>query len=1085
MELLTKFCVDFTDGKEIIKKNFTNWTSGNEILDNFIQEKQLNYEAKNRETVFEWISYSELIDIKEIGDNCLTTAIWKNGPISCCGEWRKRSYEKVALRFLYNMQNITDESMNKVKSYINNLDKYDVIYGISQHPDTKTYIFVLYDVYSIRYCNKCCNRLFYHWYITDEVLDQSLHRFYRHTKKLLCSYGISQHPDTKGYILVFNDLYFDHYCEKCDNNYERLDGDKWWCKQCQIDQIKNNFINWTSGNAKLDEIIQKIQIKVNIYCRNVLFEWIPYNKLIEIKERGDNCLTTAIWKDGPLHYNIYKQKYIRNSTSQNVTLRFLYDSQNITDEFLNKVESYFYDHNLYGAGNYGISQNPDTKVYILVFNEIYLFEFCEKCGNKYESSQWCKQCLIDQLKNNFTNWTSGNVKLDSFIQNMQLKINSDDDVIFEWIPYNGFIEIEEINGYYEFAIAIWKDGPLHYNIHKEEHKRKSCDGVVLKFLYDLQDVTDEFLNKVESYLNNKKVYGLSQNPDTKVYILVFNEIYFAEDNCVKCYNKYDNSDYYCKPCQISYFENNFSNWSSGNENINKLIRKNQLKISNYSDTVFEWISYNKFTNINETENSSFDTAIWKDGPLRYSKLDKLYKRKLNEKVLLKYLNNSNNSQDIINKLVYSMEGSYGISQNPNTKDFILVLPLKYYCENCGQKYSIQFEIDSRSCISCQTKHENPKIRNLIQKIKLNIDYNTGSNNIIFEWIPYDQFNYIEKIGKGGFSTVYSAIWKDGLLYYNQGWKRIPNIKVALKCLHNSRDSLNEFISEVEAYPNQKIENILKIYGISQNPDTKDYIMVLEYAKGGSFNYYLNKNYENFDWLNGLKVLSDIIEGLSKIHQKQMVHRDFHVGNILFMDDNYNVCISDMGLCKKIDDLNETNIYGVMPYVAPEVLKGKLYTQAADIYGFGMIMYIVASGRQPFAGRVHDEVLAINICNGIRPEINEKITPKCYIDLMKKCWDSNPYNRPNSIEMKDIIKLFYDSLNQNFKEKGQQHYEIEEQFKKTQEFRKANLLSIKNGLSITHKQAIYSRLLNPYTKNLSKCNDINSNTVEITDFTNLF
>ncbi|POG57600.1 kinase-like domain-containing protein, partial [Rhizophagus irregularis DAOM 181602=DAOM 197198] len=85
--------------------------------------------------------------------------------------------------------------------------------------------------------------------------------------------------------------------------------------------------------------------------------------------------------------------------------------------------------------------------------------------------------------------------------------------------------------------------------------------------------------------------------------------------------------------------------------------------------------------------------------------------------------------------------------------------------------------------------------------------------------------------------------------------------------------------------------------------------------------------------------------------------------------------------------------GVMPYVAPEVLKGKPYTRAADIYSFGMIMYFVATGKQPFVNYAHDEVLVLNICNGNRPEINVPEAPKCYIDLMKQCWDSNPNNRP--------------------------------------------------------------------------------------------
>jgi serine/threonine protein kinase len=216
----------------------------------------------------------------------------------------------------------------------------------------------------------------------------------------------------------------------------------------------------------------------------------------------------------------------------------------------------------------------------------------------------------------------------------------------------------------------------------------------------------------------------------------------------------------------------------------------------------------------------------------------------------------------------------------------------------------------------------------------------------------------------------------------------------------------------------------------------------------------------------------------------MVHRDFHIGNILLMNNEYKACISDMGLCRKIDDINETSIYGVMPYVAPEILREKPYTQAADIYSFGMIMYVIATGKQPFDDCAHDEVLALNICNGISPEVNDQIAPKCYTDLMKKCLDLNPDNRPNSIEIKDLIKLFYNSLDQKFEKKEQQHYEIKEQFKETQGSRKTNLLSIKDKQSTIHKQAIYtSRLLNPFTENLSKYDDnIINNTVEITDFT---
>jgi hypothetical protein len=146
------------------------------------------------------------------------------------------------------------------------------------------------------------------------------------------------------------------------------------------------------------------------------------------------------------------------------------------------------------------------------------------------------------------------------------------------------------------------------------------------------------------------------------------------------------------------------------------------------------------------------------------------------------------------------------------------------------------------------------------------------------------------------------------------------------------------------------------------------------------------------------------------------------------------------------------------------------------------MYVVATGRQPFIDCAHDNILALKICNGIRPEIDNHIAPKCYIDLMKRCWDSNPDNRPHSIEIKELIDLFYYSLNHEIEQKKQHNYEIEEQFKKSQEHRKAHFLSINNEQPTTHIQAIYtSRLLNSFTKEL--CN-YNNNTVEITDFTKL-
>jgi hypothetical protein len=132
----------------------------------------------------------------------------------------------------------------------------------------------------------------------------------------------------------------------------------------------------------------------------------------------------------------------------------------------------------------------------LVFNDEYLFNYCIKCGNKYNNNyKWCKQCEINQLKNNFTNWTSGNERINDFIQKAQLKIDYYKNTIFEWIPYNEFIDIKEIEKG-KFASAMWKDGPLHYSVLMRKYERKLNEKVFLKYLYNSQNIINIFLNEV-------------------------------------------------------------------------------------------------------------------------------------------------------------------------------------------------------------------------------------------------------------------------------------------------------------------------------------------------------------------------------------------------------------------------------------------------------------------------------------------------------------------------------------------------------------------------------------------------------------
>jgi hypothetical protein len=116
---------------------------------------------------------------------------------------------------------------------------------------------------------------------------------------------------------------------------------------------------------------------------------------------------------------------------------------------------------------------------------------------------------------------------------------------------------------------------------------------------------------------------------------------------------------------------------------------------------------------------------------------------------------------------------YGISQKPDTSEYILI-----------QNNFINFT----NWIS-----KNEQIDDFIQEMQLKFE---NYFNIIFEWIPYNQFSNIEEIGKNDFMTAYSAVWKDGPLYYYSNYRINSNKEVALKCLHNSQNSVELLISEV-------------------------------------------------------------------------------------------------------------------------------------------------------------------------------------------------------------------------------------------------------------------------------------------------
>ena len=252
------------------------------------------------------------------------------------------------------------------------------------------------------------------------------------------------------------------------------------------------------------------------------------------------------------------------------------------------------------------------------------------------------------------------------------------------------------------------------------------------------------------------------------------------------------------------------------------------------------------------------------------------------------------------------------------------------------------------------------------------------------------------------------------------------------------------------------------HGITKNPETNEFMMVMQYADNGSLRQHLNNNFSSINWFEKLEILKKIARGLNEIHEKGLIHHDFHCNNILNSHDNYTF-ITDLGLCQpanvKPTQNNNKNIYGVLPYVAPEVLRGKEYTQASDIYGFGIIAYEVCTGFPPYHDVAHDEFLAIKICQGLRPKCNYKI-PQLILDIIKQYWDADPLKRLKADKLYELLKNLYEL------KKDDENSLINKQMEEAEEINKQSPssimpLSLYNGINscITHPQAVYtSRLL---------------------------
>ncbi|RIB17755.1 kinase-like domain-containing protein [Gigaspora rosea] len=348
----------------------------------------------------------------------------------------------------------------------------------------------------------------------------------------------------------------------------------------------------------------------------------------------------------------------------------------------------------------------------------------------------------------------------------------------------------------------------------------------------------------------------------------------------------------------------------------------------------------------------------------------------------------------------TQENFYYSGELLNTLNIInlyVFAPVRYtnynkICENCNENIT-----DPDWCQMCNPDiliqnwtSNNKDTDDFMKRLQLKCRFNR-----MIAWFSYDCLTDIKEIGKGGLATVYKATCLGGIIF-----KEVSD---------ESKRNNHIYCNSNHCAPH--------VYGLTLNPTTGEYIMIFQYAEDGNLVNYLKKNWQYLKWDKRIKLLSLISYHLSIIHELGLVHADLHSGNILCYEVEPKV--SDLEQSRKINENNE--VYGVLPYVDPVILQGGKLTQKSDIYGFGIIMWVIATGRQPYDGLNFNIDLSLQICQGLRPEFDNHL-PKCYVELAVRCLNKNQENRPTA---KDINKTV---------EEWRADKEIMRQFKIADEYR---------------------------------------------------
>ncbi|MER6119213.1 protein kinase [Streptomyces sp. NPDC001743] len=255
----------------------------------------------------------------------------------------------------------------------------------------------------------------------------------------------------------------------------------------------------------------------------------------------------------------------------------------------------------------------------------------------------------------------------------------------------------------------------------------------------------------------------------------------------------------------------------------------------------------------------------------------------------------------------------------------------------------------------------------------------------------------EPLGRGATGTVWRARQRETAgaeaAVAGQPGETVA-IKVLKEELANDADVVMRFLRERSVLLRLRHENIVRTRDLVVEGDLL--ALVMDLVDGPDLHRYLRDNGPLTPVAASL-LTAQIADALAASHADGVVHRDLKPANVLLdeRDGQMHPMLTDFGIARLADSPGLTRTHefvGTPAYVAPESAEGRPQTSAVDIYGAGILLYELVTGRPPFAGGTALEVLHRHLSEEPR---RPSTVPAPLWTVIERCLSKDPDRRPSA------------------------------------------------------------------------------------------